>query len=232
MIDRKIIRIGMVLFPNLTQLDVTGPHEVLNSSPFTEVDFLSHRLEPITAQGGLILTPTATFSEYRQPDVLFVPGGPGVLEAMEDEALITFVTNAAEGAEYITAVCTGSLILAAAGLLIGKRATCHWSSIDLLELMGATPVRERVVEDGNIITGAGVTSGIDFGLVVASHLLGQDAAERIQLLLEYDPVPPFQSGSLANASEATVSGVNEFLKDIIAKRREIAERIGRERLKL
>ena len=230
--DQEKIRIGMVLFPYLTQLDLTGPYEVLNASPITEVDFLWHRLEPVTAQGGMVLTPTATFSDYGQPDILFVPGGPGILEAMDDEALIAFIANAAEDSKYITSVCTGSLILAAAGLLIGKRATCHWSSIDFLELMGATPVRERVVEDGNIITGAGVTSGIDFGLVVASRLLGQDAAERILLLLEYDPAPPFQSGSLANAGEATASQVKELMKDIIEKRRQVAERIGREKLNL
>jgi cyclohexyl-isocyanide hydratase len=226
------IRIGMVLFPNLTQLDLTGPFEVLNTSPFTEIDLLWHRLEPVTAHGGLVLTPTATFAAYGPPDVLFVPGGPGVLEAMEDEALLGFIAGAAPSVRVLTSVCTGSLILAAAGLLIGKRATCHWSSLDLLSLMGARPVAERVVEDGNIITGAGVTSGIDFGLTVAARLLGRDAAERIQLLLEYDPAPPFQSGSPGAATQATVARVTEILSPMIAKRREAAGRIGREKLKL
>ena len=230
--EPRTIRIAMVLFPGLTQLDLTGPFEVLSASPFTEIELLWHRLEPVTAQGGLVLTPTATFGEYGAPDVLFVPGGPGVLEAMQDEALLEFVAGAAKNVRFLTSVCTGSLILAAAGLLIGKRATCHWSSIELLALMGAEPVPERVVEDGNIITGAGVTSGIDFGLTVAARLLGQDAAERIQLLLEYDPAPPFQSGSPAQASEATVTKVTEILAPIIDKRRDVAERIGREKLKL
>ncbi len=196
----KQIRIAMVLFPGLTQLDLTGPFEVLNTSPFTEIDLLWHRLEPVVAQGGQVLAPTATLEDYRAPDVLFVPGGPGVLEAMQDDALLAFVIGAAKNVQFLTSVCTGPLIFGAAGLLIGKRATCHWSSIELLALMGAEPVSERVVEDGNIITGAGVTSGIDFGLTVAARLLGQDAAERIQLLLKYDPAPPFQSGSPARAS--------------------------------
>lgn len=230
--DQQQIRIAMVLFPGLTQLDLTGPFEVLGTSPLTEIDLLWHRLEPITAQGGLVLTPTATFEEYRAPDVLFVPGGPGVLEAMQDDALLAFVADAAKNVQFLTSVCTGSLVLAAAGLLIGKRATCHWSSIELLALMGAEPVSERVVEDGNIITGAGVTSGIDFGLTVAARLLGRSAAERIQLLLEYDPAPPFQSGSPRSASEATVSGVTEMMKGTIEKRRDTAARIGREKLKL
>jgi cyclohexyl-isocyanide hydratase len=228
----KKIRIATVLFPGLTQLDLTGPFEVLNTSPFTEIDVLWHRLEPVIAQGGLVLTPTATFEDYGAADVLFVPGGPGVLEAMQDDALLAFVAAAAKNVRFLTSVCTGSLVLAAAGLLIGKRATCHWSSIELLALMGARPVSERVVEDGNIITGAGVTSGIDFGLTVAARLLGQDAAERIQLLLEYDPAPPFQSGSPARASEATVSGVTDILAPIIEKRRDLAARIGREKLGL
>jgi len=230
--ETKNIRIAMVLFPGLTQLDLTGPFEVLGTSPFTEINLLWHRLEPVVAQGGLILTPTATFEEYGEADVLFVPGGPGVLEAMQDDALLAFVAGAVKNVRFLTSVCTGSLVLAAAGLLIGKRATCHWSSIELLALMGAEPVSERVVEDGNIITGAGVTSGIDFALTVAGRLLGQDAAERIQLLLEYDPAPPFQSGSPASASEATISGVTEILAPFIDKRRDVAARIGREKLKL
>ncbi len=226
------IRIGMVLFPKLTQLDLTGPYEVLNASPRTRIDLLWHRLEPIEAQGGLILTPSATFEDYGRPDVLFVPGGPGVLDAMDDEPLLDFIRGTAGHARYVTAVCTGSLVLAAAGLLVGRRATCHWSSIHLLELMGATPVNERVVEDGKFISGGGVTSGIDFGLVLASRLLGEDAARRIQLLLEYDPAPPFEGGHPDPAPAETVDAVTGLMSEVIEKRRQAAERIARERLKL
>ncbi len=226
------IRIGMVLFPKLTQLDLTGPYEVLNADPRTRIDLLWHRLEPVEAQGGLILTPSAAFEAYGRPDVLFVPGGPGVLDAMDDEPLLDFIRGAAGYAQYVTAVCTGSLVLAAAGLLVGRRATCHWSSIQLLELMGATPVNARVVEDGKFISGGGVTSGIDFGLVLASRLLGEDAARRIQLLLEYDPAPPFEGGHPDTASAETVDAVTGLMSEVIEKRRQAAERIARERLKL
>ena len=230
--EQSPIRIGMVLFPKLTQLDLTGPYEVLNTDPRTRIDLLWHRLEPIEAQGGLILTPSATFGDYGRPDVLFVPGGPGVLDAMDDEALLDFIRGTADDAQYITAVCTGSLVLAAAGLLVGKRATCHWSSIHLLELMGATPVNQRVVEDGKFISGGGVTSGIDFGLVLASRLLGEDIARRIQLLLEYDPAPPFEGGHPDTAAAETVDAVTGLMSEVIEKRRQAAERIARERLKL
>jgi len=226
MTEQQKIRIGMILFPGLTQLDLTGPYEVLNSSPLTEIDFVWHRLEPVQAHGGMILTPTATFDDYAAPDVLFVPGGPGVLPVMEDPAVVDFVKSSAAEAKYITAVCTGSLLLAAAGVLVGKKATCHWNSIDFLELMGAIPVKERVVEDGNIITGAGVTSGIDFGLSLAATLFGQETAEIIQLLLEYDPAPPFDKGSLHKAAPETVDKVNGMLKEVLEKRREVAARIG------
>jgi cyclohexyl-isocyanide hydratase len=230
--DQPSFRIAMVVFPGLTQLDLTGPYEILNTSPAIQVDLLWHRLEPVSAQGGLILTPTETFDTYGQPDVLFIPGGPGVLEAMEDDALIAFMVEAAKNATFITSVCTGSLLLGAAGLLVGKRATCHWNSIDLLALMGAVPVKERVVEDGNIITGAGVTSGIDFALVVAARLLGEEAAHFIQLLMEYDPAPPYQSGSVDTAPPETVERINGLMKDTLAKRRAVAEKIGREKLRL
>ena len=223
----KPVRIGMVLFPNLTQLDLTGPYAVLGSAPNARVDLLWHRLEPVTDHSGFVLTPTATFDDYEAPDVLFIPGGPGQLEAMDDAVLIDFVKRAAAGARFVTSVCTGSFILAAAGLLKGKRATSHWMVLDQLELLGAIPVRERVVEDGNIITGAGVTSGIDFGLVLASRIYGEDVAKRHQLGMEYDPQPPFDSGSVSTADPATVAFVRERGADLTARRRIVAERIGR-----
>ncbi len=230
--DENKLRIGMVLFPKLTALDLVGPYEVLATSPNAQVDLLWHRIEPVEAMGGMPVLPTATFDGYMPPDVLFVPGGPGQLAAMDDMPLISFLQEAAPAARYVTSVCTGSLVLAAAGLLRDKRATCHWASLDQLALMGAIPVQDRVVEDGDTITGAGVTSGIDFGLVLASRLWGEEAARRIQLVLEYDPAPPFDSGSVRAADPALVSGLRDRMSAITETRRATAARIGRDRLKL
>ena len=229
--DQKI-RVGMVLFPNLTQLDLTGPHEVLSFPPNIDVDLLWHRIEPVASISGLVLMPTATFDDYELPDVLFIPGAPGQLQAMDDAPLIDFVKRAGNEATYITSVCTGSLVLAAAGLLIGKRATSHWSVVDQLALMGAEPVRERVVEDGNIITGAGVTAGIDFALTLIARLNGEQAAKAIQLGIEYDPDPPFNGGSIETADPEMVALQTERGADLATRRREAATRIGRERLGL
>jgi cyclohexyl-isocyanide hydratase len=228
-------RIAMVLFPNMTVLDLVGPYEVLNT-PQAEIALVWHRLEPVTAQGGLPVLPTATFESYgaaaKGTDVLFIPGGPGQLAAMDDTALIGFVQRVATGATWITSVCTGSLVLGAAGLLKGRRATCHWAAHDQLALLGATPVQQRVVEDGNVITGAGVTSGIDFGLVLAARLWGEATAKAIQLRLEYDPGPPFAGGSPASAEPAVVAALRERMKDLTERRRAAATRIGKERLGL
>ncbi len=226
------IRVGMVLFPNLTQLDLTGPHEVLSFPPNIEVDMLWHRIEPVASISGLVLMPTATFEEYELPDVLFIPGGPGQLQAMDDQPLIEFVKRAGAEAKYITSVCTGSLVLAAAGLLVGKRATSHWGVVDQLALMGAEPVRERVVEDGNIITGAGVTAGIDFALTLVARLVSEEAAKAIQLGIEYDPDPPFNSGSVETADPGTIEAMSERTADLTKRRHDAALRIGRERLGL
>lgn len=221
----------MVLFPNLTSLDLIGPHDVLNT-PRCKIDLLWHGIEPVPVQGAFSILPTATFSGYGTPDILFVPGGPGQLPAMDDAALIDFVATAARGAKFITSVCTGSLILGAAGLLQGKRATTHWASLEQLALLGAIPVAERVVEDGNIITGAGVTSGIDFALVLTARIWGDAAAKAIQLALEYDPKPPFGGGSVTTAEPEIVASMRERMAQLTNKRVETATRIGRERLKL
>ncbi|MCD6076023.1 MAG: putative transcription regulator protein ThiJ/PfpI [Rhodospirillales bacterium] len=225
------LRVGMVLFPNLTSLDLIGPHDVLNT-PRCKIDLLWHRIEPVPVQGSFSILPTATFADYDPPDILFVPGGPGQLPAMDDEALIAFVAKAAKTAKYITSVCTGSLILGAAGLLKGKRATSHWASLDQLKLLGAIPVAERVVEDGNVITGAGVTSGIDFALVLTARIWGEAAAKAIQLALEYDPQPPFAAGSVKTADPATIATMRERMGPLLEKRVATATRIGREKLGL
>ena len=226
-----VLRIGMVLFPNLTMLDLIGPHDVLNT-PRCKIDLLWHRIEPVPVQGSFSILPTATFADYAPPDILFVPGGPGQLPAMDDEALIAFVARAAEGAKYITSVCTGSLILGAAGLLKGKRATTHWASLDQLKLLGAIPVSERVVEDGNIVTGAGVSSGIDFGLVLTARIWGEAAAKAMQLVIEYDPDPPFVGGSVKSAEPHIVTAMRERMAPLLEKRVAAATRIGREKLGL
>lgn len=188
--------IGMLLFPNLTQLDLTGPYEVFSRLPGAMVHLLWKDLAPVRSDKGLTLLPTTSFATSAAAyDVLFVPGGPGQIELMDDDVVLSFLRAQAGPARYVTSVCTGSLVLAAAGLLQGRRATCHWTSIDQLALLGAIPAAERVVRDGNIITGAGVTSGIDFALTVAAEVAGRDVAEDIQLSIEYDPAPPFAAGS-------------------------------------
>ena len=225
------LRVGMVVFPNLTMLDLIGPHDVLNT-PRCKIDLLWHRIEPVPVQGSFAILPTATFADYALPDILFVPGGPGQLPMMDDEALIGFVARAGRTARYITSVCTGSLILGAAGLLKGKRATTHWASLDQLKLLGAIPVSERVVEDGNVITGAGVSSGIDFGLVLTARIWGEAAAKAMQLAIEYDPDPPFTGGSVTSAEPEIVAAMRERMAPLLEKRVATATRIGREKLGL
>lgn len=220
------IRIGMVLFPDLTQLDLTGPYAVFANIPNVEIDLLWHSLTPVKDATGFTFTPTCTFDDCDTLDILFVPGGPGQPEAMDDLALIDFIQGTAKSARYITSVCTGSFVLGAAGLLKGKRATSHWMVVDHLIHLGATPVHERVVEDGNIITGAGVTSGIDFGLILASKLFGEEMAKCLQLGMEYDPDPPFKSGSISTASNETIAKLVEHGSELTAKRLHAAKRIG------
>lgn len=188
-------KIGMLLFPELTQLDLTAPHEVLSRMPNAAVSLLWKTLDPIRAGRGLTLLPTATLAGAGQLDVLVVPGGPGIGKLLQDRMITDFLRQQAAHAQYLTAVCTGSLLLGAAGLLGGYRATTHWAYHELLECCGAIPVRQRVVLDRNRITAGGVTAGIDFGLRLVAELRGDEVARGIQLGLEYDPEPPFDSGS-------------------------------------
>lgn len=220
-------RIAMVLFPGLTQLDLTGPFEILARMPGAEISLVAATMDPVRTDRGLVLTPDATYEELPDPDILFVPGGPGQLPAMDDAALMAYLRSAAAQAKLVTSVCTGSLLLAAAGLLQGKRATCHWLAHDQLALLGAIPVKERVVQDGNVITGAGVSSGIDFGLVVAERLHGAHVAQEIQLQAEYDPAPPWNSGSVDKAPHDIVEILRTRGAALREKRVAVAERIGR-----
>ena len=198
---------GLLLFPNLTQLDMTGPYEVFAKFPDSEVHLLWKTLDPVTAAGGMQLLPGTTFADCPQLDLVCVPGGAGMNPLLNDEEVLDFLRRQAPGARYVTSVCTGSLVLGAAGLLQGRRATTHWMSLPMLAAFGCEPVAERVVVDGNVITGGGVTAGIDFALTVAGELLGAEAAERIQLGMEYDPHPPFDAGSPERAGASVVDAV-------------------------
>jgi cyclohexyl-isocyanide hydratase len=203
------ISVGLLLFPRLTQLDLTGPFEVFSRTPGVTVHLIWKSLDSVTSDSGMSITPTATFADAPPLDIICVPGGPGVAELMEDNETLAFLRQCAENADYVTSVCTGSLVLGAAGLLTGKRATCHWMSRDLLPHFGADAVDARIVRDGNTITGGGVTAGIDFALSIVESLRGRAVAEETQLAIEYDPEPPFQSGSPRTADPALVEDVRQ-----------------------
>jgi len=222
--------IGMVIFPRMTQLDFTGPFEVFARVPETQIHVLWKKIEPVVSDTGLAILSTTTFSDCPPLDLICIPGGPGQIAMMDDEQVLTFVRTQGEQARFVTSVCTGSLILGAAGLLKGYRATTHWMSHDQLTYFGATPVAERVVVDRNRITGGGVTAGIDFGLSVAQVLADEQTARAIQLSLEYDPQPPFNSGSVGSATFETVTMVRERATAMLAERlaatKRAAERLG------
>ena len=208
--------IGLVIFPGMTQLDMTGPYQVFSMMPDTRVLLLWKTLEPVTSSEGMTILPTATFNDCPSLDVLCVPGGAiGQVEMMQDAEVLEFLRQQGKTAKYITSVCTGSLILAAAGLLQGYRAACHWAFRDQLAMLGVEVGTQRVVIDRNRITGGGVTAGIDFGLVVVGKLCGEETAKMIQLLLEYNPAPPFNAGSLESAGEILVEQVKKFGEQLI-----------------
>jgi cyclohexyl-isocyanide hydratase len=189
------LQIGLVIFPKVTQLDLTGPLQVFSNVPGTKVHLIWKRIEPVPSDSVLTLTPTSTFADCPQLDVICVPGGAGINDMVNDADMLDFLCAQAKDAKYITSVCTGSLVLGAAGLLRGYRATTHWSAMEFLEAFGATPVKTRVCTDRNRVTGGGVTAGIDFALTLVSMLVDRRTAEAIQLGLEYDPAPPFNAGT-------------------------------------
>ncbi len=219
-------RIGMLIFPRLTQLDMTGPYEVLARLPDTQVELIARTPDPVTTDRGMQIVPTVTYDTCPPLDIVMVPGGPGQQDLMEDEAALSFLRRQAATAKYVTSVCTGSLVLGAAGLLKGKRATCHWAAIEHLAAFGAIPVAERVVVDGNIVTGAGVASGIDFALSLAALLEGEAVAREIQLQIEYDPAPPFDGGSPKTARPETLAALKARLAKLNEERRVVAARVG------
>ncbi len=193
------LQIGFVLFPNLTQLDFTGPLQVMHRTPGATTHILAKTRDPVPSDCGLGLVPTGTFAEAPQLDLICIPGGLSVVEAMQDEETVGFVARQAERARWVTSVCTGAFVLGKAGVLKGKKATTHWAYTDMLPLVGATHEPGRIVRDGRVITAGGVTSGIDFGLSVVAEVAGPEVAQTIQLGIEYDPAPPFQSGHPSRA---------------------------------
>ena len=222
-------RIGLLLFPEITQLDMTGPYEVFTTFPGAEVHLVWKSLDPVSANGGMKIIPTTTFAACPQLDLVCVPGGSGMTALLNDTETLAFLRRQAIEARYVTSVCTGALVLGAAGLLKGRRAATHWMSRDMLKAFGATPVAERVVIDGNVITGGGVTAGIDFALTVAAEAFGADLAKGIQLAIEYDPEPPFDAGSPEGAGEAIVAQARASAAKRQAER-EIAVRQAARRL--
>lgn len=220
------LEIGLLTFPNVQQLDLTAPYEVFVGIPDARVRLVATGPGPVTSSTGLVLTPTHTVDDCPQLDVLCIPGGIGVNPLMQDAALLAFVRAQAARARYVTSVCTGALVLGAAGLLRGRRATTHWASLDLLAAFGAIPVAERVVRDGNLLTGGGVTAGIDFALTLAAEIAGRPEAEAIQLGLEYAPAPPLASGTPATASPAVLAATRARLAAGRAERERIVAAIS------
>ena len=208
--------IGFVIFPNLTQLDFTGPLEVLHRLPECKIHIVAKSLDPVPSDCGLSLLPTTTFKNCCQLDLICVPGGGGVVGIMTDRETVDFVRKQATGARYITSVCTGAFVLGVAGLLKGRRATTHWAYTGLLALVGATFEKARIVKDGNVVTAGGVASGIDFALHIATEIVGEETAQAIQLSIEYDPVPPFTSGHPDRAP----ASVTALVAPLYTKRRE------------
>lgn len=202
-------RVAFLVFPGIAQLDLTGPYEVFSRVPGARIDLHWKDRQPVAAASGLSIAPTATFDERPAVDLVCVPGGPGQVALMTDDAVLDWLRGTASRSRWITSVCTGSLLLGAAGLLRGYRATCHWSALAELPLLGATPCFERVVVDRDRITGAGVTSGIDFALNVVGRLLGRPRALEIQLAMQYEPAPPWPgAGSPRTAATRTLRSVH------------------------
>jgi cyclohexyl-isocyanide hydratase len=219
-------QIAFLIYPQFTALDMVGPHYMLASLMGATVHIVAKTKEPVVSDQKLVFMPSATFDECPTDlDIICVPGGSdGTLAAMEDEATIAFLKDRGSRAKFVTSVCTGSLVLGAAGLLKGYKATSHWAAREVLRDFGAEPIDARVVEDRNRITGGGVTAGIDFGLTIVGKLRDRQYAEGVQLLAEYDPSPPFDAGGPAKASKANLDMMTAMFADFLLKARESAQR--------
>jgi cyclohexyl-isocyanide hydratase len=206
------------LFPGVTQLDFTGPYEILARLPGAQVIVGSSAGGNLRSEHGLTFADTTRLAEVETCDLICVPGGPGQVDALADRAFLSEVRRLGLTARYVTSVCTGSLILGAAGLITGKRAACHWAYRDLLPSVGAIPVAERVVRDGNVFTGGGVTAGIDFALTVAAEVAGPEVAQMIQLGVEYAPAPPFNAGSPETAPPEILAAMKARSDSVLSAR--------------
>ncbi len=229
MADSAPLHIAFLLFPGVTQLDLTGPAQVLSRLGDVKIDLVAKTMAPVDTDAQLQLLPTATFAEVPRTDILCVPGGFGTVPAMSDDDTLAWLRKVGAEARWVTSVCTGSLLLAAAGLLDGYRAACHWASREQLAMFGVEPVAERVVFDRNRVSGGGVTAGIDFALALTAAIRGDAHAKFVQLSLEYDPAPPFDSGSPERADAETVAQyramVDRLAPGRLDKVRAIAERL-------
>jgi cyclohexyl-isocyanide hydratase len=218
-------RIGMLIFDGMTNLDFAGPHDVFGRLPNTEVHIIAKSAAPVVTDLRARVLPTISLSETPELDLIFIGGGPGTTQLMEDDQIIDFLRKRAPAARWITSVCTGALVLGAAGLLRGYKAATHWAAMEILKVFEAEPVYERVVVDRNRITGGGVTAGIDFGLNIANLLHGKELAQGMQLGMEYDPQPPFNAGSPRSAPEEIVARTRANLSKVTEARFSVARRV-------
>jgi cyclohexyl-isocyanide hydratase len=224
--DGQPIQIGAIVFPNMDQMDLTGPFAALSRLPGTTFQLLWKNTQPVRDFHGFQITPDASFADAMPMDMLLVPGGPGQNELMEDEELLGFIRGQSERVKILFTVCTGSLILGATGLLKGRRATSYWRTTHLLKYFGAEYVNERVVADGKFVNAAGLTAGIDGALRVAALLRGEEAAKRIELDLQYAPEPPFNCGSPDCAPAELVATSKQAGADLTARRLTVAKRVA------
>jgi len=224
------LSIAFLLFPNVTQLDLTGPAQVLSRLGNARLDLVWKTLDPVPTDAGFSIAPTATFADVPRADILCVPGGFGINDVIADDEAMAWIQAVGAEATWVTSVCTGSLILGAAGLLDGYRAGCHWAQREMLPLFGAIPVDARTVVDRNRVTGGGVTAGIDFALTLTAMIRGEAHAKAVQLGLEYDPAPPFDSGSPEKAGAEIVAGYRRRVRALAPTRdddlRALAKRRG------
>jgi len=220
------LEIGALIFPQIDQIDFTGPFEVLSRLSNSNFHVIGQQKTPVRDEGGLILTPGKTLSEAPLLDVLIVPGGLGVNVLMEDAEIISFIRRQVVAAKYVFSICTGALLCGAAGLLKGVRATTHWRALSLLQYFGAIPIDERVVIDGKFVSAAGVTAGIDGALRVAALLRGDDAARRIQLFIQYAPEPPFDCGTPKDAPAGILKAVEQATEKRMNDRVEVVRRVA------
>ncbi len=224
MTDPSVTTVVFLLFPGITQLDFTAPAQALSRMPGARLVGAAAHLDPIATDSGFAIVPTHDFASAPQADILCVPGGHGVTDALNDRPTIDFIARQAAGAQWVTSVCTGSFLLGRAGLLADKRATTHWGYTHLLPLVGARHENARVVEDTNVLTSGGVTSGLDFALTLIARIKGDAVAQAIQLAIEYDPAPPFAGGHPDRAPEAVTTGLKTRVYDAAAARMEAALR--------